>query len=126
MEVIYTSLDPSTCLLEVAVHAGFDMLDTTAHQLLCIDILLPERVYVVQPQDVPNPNWLIPGSVTQGQQRFGQALLREHPFVVVPSVVSQCSWNMLINPTLAAGAVKLYAAERVGLDGRLVAPMALS
>jgi RES domain-containing protein len=120
MEVVYASLDPSTCVMEVAVHAGFEMLDTTAHQLLCIQINAPEDVYVVQPHDVPNPNWLMPGSVTQGQQRFGGELLRQHAFVLVPSVVCRSAWNLLINPALVKGRMKLLAAERAGLDGRLV------
>jgi RES domain-containing protein len=116
--VIYAALDPSTAILEVAVHKGFDVLDSVPHRLLAIDIAAAP-VEVVQPSDVPNPHWLNPGAVSQNQQKFGDALLASHPLVIVPSVVSRHSWNLLINTATAAGLFGLRGDERFALDPRL-------
>jgi RES domain-containing protein len=120
--VIYTSLDPATTILEVAVHAGFDVLDSIKHQLLEIEILQPTKVHVVHPCDVPNQTWLQPGAVSEGMQKFGATLLSQHPFVLLPSVVSKNSWNLLIDVRLADGMFALHYSEPFGLDGRLNKP----
>lgn len=119
--VLYTSLDPATTILEVAVHKGFNGLDSVAHTLLALDID-PARVHIVQPADIPNPNWLHPGAVSPNQQTFGDALLDRHPLVAVPSVVSRHSWNLLIHVPTAAGLFVLRSQERFALDTRLAAP----
>jgi RES domain-containing protein len=77
---------------------------------------------VVQPDDVPNPNWLRPGIPSAGQQAFGAALLARHAFVLLPSVVSAHSWNLVFDPGMAAGAYALIAQERFALDPRLHPP----
>ncbi len=117
--VIYASLDPATTILEVAVHAGFETLDTVPHTLVSFEILSPKAVHVVNPQDVPNPNWLRPGGISAGQQAFGLDLLQRHPFVLVPSVVSPHSWNLLVNPASAAGKIKVLGGDAFALDARL-------
>jgi RES domain-containing protein len=118
--VIYASLDPSTTIIEVAVHKGINTLDVVAHTLLEFEIDAA-KVQVVQPADVPNPNWLRPGTISRGQQKFGDDLLGASPLVVVPSVVSTHSWNLLIDAAAAApgGLVSLKAQERFALDTRL-------
>ncbi|BCG05350.1 hypothetical protein PPGU19_099180 (plasmid) [Paraburkholderia sp. PGU19] len=116
--IIYASLDPATTILEVAVHKGFNVLDTVPHRLLAIDIAAA-HVEVIQPSDVPNPHWLNPGAVSPNQQKFGDALLASHPLVIVPSVVSKHSWNLLINTAMAAGLFALKSDERFALDTRL-------
>ena len=116
--VLYASLDPATTILEVAVHAGFDVLDTVAHTLLALNVDAT-RVHVVQPSDIPNASWLRPGTVSADQQKFGDGLLAEHPLVVVPSVVSTRSWNLLIDVEGAAGLFGLKAKEPLALDPRL-------
>lgn len=118
-KAIYTSLDPSTTILEVAVHAGFHLLDTVAHSLLRIEIQNPGLVHVVNPEEVPNPRWLQPGTITKGMQEFGASLLDQHPFVIIPSVVSTSSWNLIIDVVRADGSFKLKEATSFGLDGRL-------
>ncbi len=123
MQVVYASIDPSTAILEVAAHAGFNILDATPYSLIQIRVRAPKRIHVVQPADVPNPAWLHPGSTSAGQQAFGADLLRAHPFVLVPSVVSRKSWNLLINPGLAgADDFEEVTQERFSLDGRLNPP----
>jgi RES domain-containing protein len=116
--VIYTSLDPATTILEVAVHKGFDVLDTVAHSLLQIS-LDAAGAHVVDPADVPNPNWLRPGTVSVGQQAFGAALLAKHPIVLIPSVVSTHSWNVLVESASLATRLRSASDERFGLDQRL-------
>lgn len=116
--VIYASLDPATTILEVAVHKGFNVLDSVSHRLLEIDIAAAP-IEVVHPSDVPNPHWLNPGAVSINQQRFGDALLASNPLVMVPSTVSRHSWNLLINTSTAAGLVNLRSHERFALDPRL-------
>src|SRR5262249_55604812 len=74
----YASLDPATAILEVAVHKGFIALDTVPHVLTSAGIVDGGRVHVVQPEDVPNSNWLRPGIPSTGQQAFGDALLSKH------------------------------------------------
>ena len=117
--VIYTSLDPATAILEVAVHKGFPALDAVPHKLLAIEALKPTKVHVVNATDVPNPRWLQPGSISAAQQAFGAALLDRHPLILIPSVVSAHSWNLLIDVRSANGIFKLHGSEPFGLDTRL-------
>lgn len=122
LRAVYCALDPATAILEVAVHKGFHALDTVPHVLTAAFIADAGAVHVVQPDDVPNPNWLRPGIPSAGQQAFGDALLRRHRFVVIPSVVSTHSWNLIF---LAGSAVSHYSVrvqERFALDTRLHPP----
>src|SRR5262249_18356103 len=109
-------------ILEVAVHKTFEVLDTVPHVLTSAIILDPAAVHVVQPGDVPNANWLRPGSPGAGQQKFGDALLAAHKFVVIPSAVSTHSWNLILGGASAAGAYRVREQERFALDTRLHPP----
>lgn len=120
--VVYASADPSTAILEVAVHAGFDTLDTVPHVLTCFEVLDQGLIKVVQPEDVPNPVWLTSAAASPNQQKFADALLAEHPFLLLPSAVTRHSWNLLISCELAEGKYRLVSQERFGLDTRLVKP----
>jgi RES domain-containing protein len=122
VRAVYCSVDPATAILEVAVHKGFRVLDTVAHVLTAARIVDPAGVHVVQPDDVPNPNWLRPGIPSAGQQAFGNALLAQHAFVLLPSVVSLHSWNLIFAHGRAAGRYALLAQERFALDPRLHPP----
>jgi RES domain-containing protein len=122
LQVVYTSLDAATAILEVAVHKGFAALDCVPHTLTAARVLDTSRIHRVRPQDIPNPNWLIPGTPSRSQQAFGASLLVQHPFVLIPSSVSRHSWNLLVNPVLANGLYELVVQERFGLDGRLNPP----
>ena len=118
---VYCAIDPSTAILEVAVHAGFPVLDTEPHMLSCAEIV-KEPVHVVRPEDVPNPAWLQPGTPSAGQQTFGSRLLAEHGIVLFPSTVSRFSWNLVMDPGLARGRYRLHSPARVALDTRLHPP----
>ncbi len=117
--VIYTSLDPSTAIIEVGVHKGLDTLDTVPHTLLEIAINDPAQVHVVDPATIPNAQWLQPGVVSAAQQAFGDELLATHPLVVLPSVVSSHSWSLLIDVSGAVKVFKLVGSAHFVLDRRL-------
>lgn len=119
---VYCSLDPSTAILEVAVHKGFRTLDTVPHVLTALTVSDPSAAHVVEPADVPNPNWLRPGIPSAGQQMFGDGLLAKHTFIVIPSAVSSRSWNLVFVGTSAAGIYSLRSQERFALDPRLHPP----
>ena len=125
---VYCSLDPATCLVEAAVHRGFDVLDTQPHVLSCLQIDLPTGpdltddsagMRVVMPDELPNPAWLQGGAPSTGQQRFGSDLLARFGVLVLPSAVSRCSWNLVFAPDTAAGRWRLLHQRRLVIDARL-------
>jgi RES domain-containing protein len=119
IRAVYCSLDPATAIIEVAVHVGFDDLDSVPRVLTSIAVLAPARIRVVNPSDVPNPNWLRPGRPTANQQRFGDALLADHGMFVIPSAVSSRSWNLIFSAGVSSKAYSLREQERFALDTRL-------
>jgi RES domain-containing protein len=119
IRAVYCSADPATAILEIAVHKGFQALDIIEHVLTAATITELASVHVVDPSSVPNPNWLRPGIPSAGQQAFGDALLARHKFVLIPSVVSTHSWNLVFSATAASGAYVLRMQERFALDPRL-------
>ena len=98
-------------------------MDTVAHVLTAATVLDPSSIHIVQPEHVPNPNWLRPGIPSTGQQAFGDALLTKHPFVLIPSAVSTHSWNMIFVPSVAAGIFAPRLQQPFGLDTRLHPPV---
>jgi RES domain-containing protein len=122
VRAVYCSIDPATAILEVAVHKGFRLLDSQPHVLTRCVITNPAAIHIVQPEDIPNPNWLTPGVPGAGQQQFGDALLLAHPFVLVPSSVSRHSWNLIFIAAHAAGGYSDIRQERLAIDTRLNPP----
>ncbi|MDQ0392617.1 RES family NAD+ phosphorylase [Labrys monachus] len=120
--VVYCSVDPATAILEVAVHKGFKALDMVRHTLTSMTITDTPSVHIVDPSDVPNPNWLRPGLPGAGQQAFGNDLLNRHKFVLIPSAVSTHSWNLIFIASLAAGSYRMRTQEAFALDTRLHPP----
>jgi RES domain-containing protein len=118
--VVYASVDPATAVLEVAAHKGFDNLDRVPHLISCAEIFDPSLIHVVGPADIPNTNWLRPGTPGHAQQHFGMALLEVHPFVAIQSAVLPLSWNLVFNPDIAAGAYRLLHQHEFSLDTRLI------
>jgi RES domain-containing protein len=119
VRAVYCSLDPATAILEVAVHKGFRVLDTEPHLLTASTLRQDAAIHIVAPEEVPNPNWLVPGYVSAGQQGFGNALLAVHGLIAVPSVVSRHSWTLVFDAGRAAGRYALHGQERFALDPRL-------
>jgi RES domain-containing protein len=118
-KAVYCSVDPSTCIIENAVHRGFDVLDTQPHVLTSFTIADLPGVRVVQPSEIPNAAWLHGGTPSEGQQNFGADLLSMHTFVFFPSAVSKLSWNVVFEPNIARGKYVLRSQERLALDTRL-------
>ena len=120
--IVYCSVDPATAILEVAVHKGFKALDTVPHVLTSLVIADPAAVHAVQPNRVPNANWLRPGVPSAGQQAFGDGLLSAHPFVLIPSAVSTHSWNLIFDCDVANTLYSKQSQEDFALDTRLHPP----
>jgi RES domain-containing protein len=113
---VYCSLDPSTAVLEVAVHVGFAALNAARYVLTKARILDPSTLHICPRGDVPNANWLIPGASSAGQRSFGDTLLGNHAFVALPSVVSPQSWNLIFMPSRLAGSYVLEEQVSFSLD----------
>jgi RES domain-containing protein len=124
--VIYASVDPSSAILEVAANGSFDALDKEPYVLTCFEVISDSKVKIVQPEDVPNPYWLSPARPSPNQRLFADALLAEHPFVLIPSAATRHSWNLLVSCELAEGQFRMVSQERFGLDTRLLREMALA
>lgn len=121
VEAVYASLDPSTAIIEVAVHKGFRVLDAQPHTLTAFTVDAAAALHVVRPEDVPNPNWLRPGVPTAAQQDFGDALLARHGLFAIASVVSSRAWNLVVRAD-AADRLTLIRQEPFALDPRLAPP----
>jgi RES domain-containing protein len=124
VRAVYGSLDPATAILEVAAHKGFKALDIGPHVLTAMRIDEPSSVHVVGPASISNRNWLRPGIPSAGQQAFGDELLSAHKFILIPSVVSSHSWNVMFLRRTAAGAYGCKLQEPFALDTRLHPPIA--
>jgi RES domain-containing protein len=119
VRTVYAALDPATAILEVAVHRGFAVLDTEEHVLTSARIAEPSLIHIVRPEDVPNPNWLVPSAHGPGQQAFGRALMEAHRLVLIPSTVSRHSWILIFEAGQGAGLFEDMQQERFALDPRL-------
>ncbi|WP_193176545.1 type II RES/Xre toxin-antitoxin system toxin [Oricola nitratireducens] len=119
VRAVYASLDPSTAILEVAVHKTFRVLDTKPHVMTSARITDPGTIHVVKPVHVPNPNWLAPCPPNTNQQKFGDNLLAHYRFILIPSAVSPHSWNLIFNSTKPSSDYKDVKQERFALDPRL-------
>ena len=119
VRAVYSSIDPATAILEVAVHKGFDALDIVAQVVTAVLINETAEVRVIRPEEVANPGWLEAGIPSAGQQAFGNDLLAKHGFVVLPSVVSRRSWNLIFVAERVAGNYRMLSQERFVLDTRL-------
>lgn len=120
--VVYAALDPATEILGVAVHKTFETLDTVPHVMTSGQIAEASYVHIVNEADVPNRNWLRPRALSAGQQAFGDALLKAHPFVLIPSVVSPHSWNGIFDRAVAKSLYGSVTQQPFALDTRLHPP----
>lgn len=122
VRAVYCSIDPATAILEVAVHKGFDVLDTVPHVLTSAIVTDPASIHIVDEAAIPNKSWLKPVAPSAGQQTFGDALLAAHKFVLIPSAVSNRCWNLIFLKSRAAGDYTLRDQESFSLDTRLNPP----
>lgn len=124
MRCVYCSLEPSTAILEVAVHVGFAFLNAARYVLTKARITDPSALHICQRGDIPNANWLTPGATSGGQQSFGDGMLAMHKFIALPSAVSPQSWNLIFIPSSASGSYVLEEQSPFALDPRLDPPPA--
>jgi RES domain-containing protein len=116
---VYSSLDPASAILEIAVHKGFATLGRVSHKLTSYRITAPETLFVVAPTALPNTDWLTSGTPSAAQQNFGLSLLTQHGAFVAPSVVSRHSWNLIFSPQAFKARYALANQEPFALDARL-------
>jgi RES domain-containing protein len=119
---VYACTDPSTAVLEVAVHKGFRVLDSVAHVLTCFEIIDPSAIPIIDAGAVANANWLTPGLPSAGQQQFGDELLARYGSFLIPSVVSRHAWNLVFDPQRKKSNYQLVFQEDFALDTRLHPP----
>ncbi|EDQ03525.1 hypothetical protein OIHEL45_20091 [Sulfitobacter indolifex HEL-45] len=119
VRAVYCAVDPSTAILEVAVHKGFKALDTAPHTLTSARVIDLNDVHVLDVSDIPNSNWLVPGAHGPGQKSFGDELLKDHIFVLIPSTVSRHSWNLMFDAEKAKDRFDDIQQEPFALDPRL-------
>ena len=123
VRAVYCALDPATAVLENAIHKTFQTLDEVRHVLTAFEITDPASVYVVKPELLPNANWLRQHIPSAGQQSFGDGLLLQHKFTLIPSAVSVHSWNLIFVGSVAEGAYSVLFQEDFALDTRLNPPV---
>ena len=121
VRAVYAALDPATATMEMAVHKGFLILDTQPHTLTSACVIKAKMIAVIRPEDLPNPNWLTPGTPNRNQRMFGDALLAQHRFVLIPSAVSRHSWNLIFDAAKPVSDYGDVTQERFALDPRLQA-----
>lgn len=119
VRAVYCAVDPSTAILEVAVHKGFKSLDTAPHILTSARVIDLNDAHVLDVSDIPNSNWLVPGAHGPGQKSFGDELLKDHIFVLIPSTVSRHSWNLMFDAQKAKDRFDDIQQEPFALDPRL-------
>jgi RES domain-containing protein len=119
VRAVCAALDPATACLQVAVHKGFAVIDTQAHVLTSALILDPAQVHVGWPQDMPNPNWLMPARPSRNRQAFGDVLLAARRFVARPSGVSHHNWTLVFRADRGPGGFGDVQQARFALDPRL-------
>lgn len=119
VRAVYAAVDPACAILEVAVHKGFKALDTAPHVLTSARVCDVSAVHVLGFEDIPNPNWCVPGAHGPGQQAFGDTLLAAHLFTLVPSTVSRHSWNLIFDADRVEAQFDDVQQERFALDPRL-------
>jgi RES domain-containing protein len=118
MHAVYCALDPATAIIEVAVHTGFDDLDIVPHVMTSVLFQTPSDIRVVNPEDVPNENWLRPGYPKEDQKKFGDDLLAKHGVFVIPSAVSRYSWTLIFLSGTKSGSYVLNGQDPFALDPR--------
>lgn len=116
---VYCSLDPSTAVLEVAVHKGFAILDTDPHVMTSFTLSGAAPVRVFGLDDIPELDSLDPNCSDPARRGWGDAQLAAHPVIVLPSAVSRRSWNLVFRPPLPPGWIEGAVQERFVLDPRL-------
>lgn len=120
LAVVYATLDPATTILEKAVHAGLETMAMMHQTLTCFSIDAAST-HLLDAEFFPNQHWLHPCEKSNAQQGFLVPYLEDSkkPFLLLPSVVSPHSWNLIFDPTVAAGKYRIIDQVKFSLDPRL-------
>lgn len=118
-ELIYTAINRSLAMAEVAVHFT---LATLPHDYFMIIIFIPDDILVqkLKVSDLPN-NWnTFPAPSTT--QIIGDKFIADNKFCIlrIPSAVTQGDYNLLINPQHKDfKRIKIIAKEKFPFDKRI-------
>jgi len=121
---VYCALDPSTAILEVAVHKGFRVLDTQPHVMTAFQVAEPARIKVFAPGDIPEADWLDSNNATPERRAWGAEQLQKHGIIVIPSAVSRQSWNLIFLAPMVPETFQNLTQSDFVLDPRLNATRA--
>ena len=119
VELVYTAMNRSLAMAEVAVHLTFATLPTD-YVMMTIEVPDDIKAKTLAGKDLP-PDWKKfphPSST----QRIGDGFVAENRFclLVIPSVVTQGDFNVLINPHHRDfKRVKVKKVEKFPFDGKL-------
>ena len=119
VEIIYTALNRSLAMAEVAVHFTYATLPS---DYVMIAIFIPDDTSILKlsPTDLP-PDWnAFPHSIST--QTIGDQFIAGHRYCLlqIPSVVIQGDYNILINPNHPEfSRIRVISAEKFPFDKRI-------
>ncbi len=97
VEIIYTAINRSLAMAEVAVHFS---LATLPNDYMMVTINIPDKISIkkLETKDLPNDWNSFPHPSTT--QAIGDRFIADNKFCVlqIPSAVTQGDYNLLINP----------------------------
>jgi RES domain-containing protein len=114
--VVYTSLNVSTCVLEMLVHFGPSLRTRLPGNIMLVEIEAPDNAGIETIEAVDGRSWF---------QRTGDAWLErgEALILLAPSLVSPRDRNAMLNPAHPRMKhVRVLHVERFRFDPRLVLP----
>lgn len=107
MRAVYCSFDPATTVLEVAVHKGFDVLDSVAHVITC---------------GRAQRGLAACGHPQRGSAELGRGSSGAPSVCGLSQRGFEAELDLAFCPTVAAGHYTLRQQDRLGIDGRLNPP----
>lgn len=119
VEMIYTAMNRSLAMAEVAVHLSWASLPTD-YMMLTIEIPNELAIQEVQPYELPKGWNIFPHP--KSTQSIGDKFVFENKVCLlkVPSVVTQGDYNLLINPRHADfSKIRISRREQFPFDSRL-------
>lgn len=119
VELIYTAMNRSLAMAEVAVHFS---LATLPKDFMMITIFIPDNISLLKlnVEDLPKSWNAFPHP--DSTQKIGDQFVYENKFCVlqIPSVVTKGDYNLLLNPYHKDfKKIKIISAERVPFDKRI-------
>jgi RES domain-containing protein len=125
--VVYTSLNVSTCVLEMLVHFGPDLRTRLPRALTLVTLEVPDdaATETIAAADIPKQALRTGADGRNWYQRTGDAWLERGTalMLLAPSLVSMHDSNVMLNPAHRAMAdVRILQVEPYRFDPRLALP----